>query len=383
MISTSLPFRWRAMLATNISLLIGVSIFRTTRPVYYPYIHLLVDYHFGFTKRALIGELVSLFLHKVPISLVFVISGSALIITAGLFIELFRRTFGFNEEHFPLFVLLTGSPFFLKNFAFSLGYFDVYGCLATIFLMLIPARSIAFVLTATVISLLLILIHHIHFLMYIPTIATIVLLRYYLAREFNRINIFVGIAAFLCVVTLFLAAQFLAIVSVPEEEFVGYLHSRLSNPAQVEALHFSYIWYRPFSSEIIDTWHRMPSNILGVPLFLFLILLHYPVWQYLSTSIRNLESESHRRWVIASIAAVSIAYLIIFLCVFDYSRWISNWAVCVFLILHAIKTLPSTQAPPLSSYGRKALVFGWIETAIPRVGIIEPYCFRLLTNVCS
>ena len=35
---------------------------------------------------------------------------------------------------------------------------------------------------------------------------------------------------------------------------------------------------------------------------------------------------------------VSLGYLVMFAIVFDYSRWISNWAVCLFLILHAVKS---------------------------------------------
>ena len=34
---------------------------------------------------------------------------------------------------------------------------------------------------------------------------------------------------------------------------------------------------------------------------------------------------------------VTAAALIMFAIVFDYSRWISNWAVCLFLIMHAVK----------------------------------------------
>ena len=52
---------WRLMLAVNVAVLIGVFLYKITLPPYVPYIHLLVDYHFGFTKRALIGAVVSLF----------------------------------------------------------------------------------------------------------------------------------------------------------------------------------------------------------------------------------------------------------------------------------------------------------------------------------
>jgi multisubunit Na+/H+ antiporter MnhE subunit len=71
---------------------------------------------------------------------------------------------------------------------------------------------------------------------------------------------------------------------------------------------------------------------------------------------------------------VSVAYLIIFAIVFDYSRWISNWAVCMFLILHAVKTLPAIkQAPAMAADDRRTTVMGWIVTLIPRVGIVRPF----------
>src|SRR5882757_1849963 len=153
---------WRLMVAVNAAVLIGVFIHKLTLPPFVPYIHLLVDYHFGFTKRALIGAFVALFTSKVPVWLVFALSGALWLITAGLFAKLFRRTFGFDEAHLPLFVFMAGSPFFLKNFIHTLGHFDIFGCALAIGLLLIPARSIAYVLLATLFSVLLILIHHIN-----------------------------------------------------------------------------------------------------------------------------------------------------------------------------------------------------------------------------
>jgi hypothetical protein len=46
----------------------------------------------------------------------------------------------------------------------------------------------------------------------------------------------------------------------------------------------------------------------------------------------------------------------------------------MFLILHAVKTLPASHAvPPISKDDRKTTVFGWIITIIPRVGIVRPF----------
>ena len=362
------------MLAVNVAVLIGVFLYKLTREPYVPYIHLLVDYHFGFTKRALIGALVSLFFAKVPVWLVFALSGSVWLVTSALFITLFRRTFGFDDEHLPLFLFMAGSPFFLKNFMFTLGHFDIYGCLFAIGLLLVPSRSVAFVLLAALASVILVLIHHIHLLMYVPTIAVIVVLRHYLVQGFNRQNIAVGIAATLGVGLLFLAAQFWGTMAVPEAEFVRYLQGRMADPGRTNLLSFSYVWYQPLSKEIADTWARLPSNFLGIPVFALLIWLHTPLWRFFAGLVRSLSDDLHRRIVVAALVIVSAAYLVMFAMVFDYSRWISNWAVCMFLILHAVKTLPGSQAVPLiPTRDPKTTLFGWIVTVVPRVGIVRPF----------
>jgi hypothetical protein len=365
---------WRLLLAVNVAVLIGVFIHKIALPPFVPYVHLLVDYHFGFTKRALIGAVVSLFSYQVPVWLVFALGGAVWLATAGLFLNLFRRTFGLNEANMPLLVFMAGSPFFLKNFMHTLGHFDIYGCAFAICLMMVPARSVAFVLLAALASVILILIHHIHLLMYVPTIAVIVVLRYYLVLGFDRQNIAIGVTATLGVGLLFFAVQFLGMMAVSEPEFVRYLASRMTDPGRADLLRFSYIWYQPLAKEISDTWARMPSNLLGLPVFALLIWLHSPVWRYFVDLIRSLAEELHRRVVIAAIVTVSVAYLVMFAIVFDYSRWISNWAVCLFLILHAVKALPASPAPPpISASDRKTTIFGWIVTLIPRVGIVRPF----------
>jgi hypothetical protein len=365
---------WRVMLAVNVAVMAGVSIHKITLPPYVPYIHLLVDYHFGFVKRALIGAIVSLFTGKVPVWLVFALGGAIWVLTALLFVKLFRRTFGSDDAHMPLFVFIAGSPFFLKNFMHTLGHFDIYGCLFAIVLLLIPAQSIGFVLLAAFFSVVLILIHHIHLLMYVPTIAVIVILRHYLSAGIDRTNLAVGVISLLALGALFLALQFWGTMPIPETEFVAYLKTRMADPSRADLLNFSYIWYQPLAKEISDTWARMPSNILGVPVFALLIWLHSPLWRYFADSVRSLADDFQRRVVIAGIVAVTAAYLIMFAMVFDYSRWISNWAVCLFLILHAVKTLPSARvASPIAGDDKKTGALGWIVTLIPRVGVIRPF----------
>src|SRR6478672_7007396 len=161
---------WRLLLAINAAIIAGVFVHKIQLPPYVPYIHLLVDYHFGFIKRALIGAIVALFTAKVQVGLVFALGGATWLVTLGLYAGLFQKTFGFTARTLPLFVFIAGSPFFLKNFMHTLGHFDIYGCALAIILLLVPAGSLLFVLCAALFSMILILIHHVHLLMYVPTI---------------------------------------------------------------------------------------------------------------------------------------------------------------------------------------------------------------------
>jgi hypothetical protein len=146
------------------------------------------------------------------------------------------------------------------------------------------------------------------------------------------------------------------------------------DPSRADLLQFSYIWYQPLAKEISDTWGRMPHNVLGVPVFALLIWLHRPLWRYFAELIRALAHELHRRLVVAGLIGMSLAYLVMFAMVFDYSRWISNWAVCMFLILHAVKMLPARQETlPIPAKDRSTNIYGWIITVIPRVGIVRPF----------
>ena len=189
------------------------------------------------------------FTANVPVWLVFALGGATWLITAGLFVQLFRRTFGFDEKHLPLFVFMAGSPFFLKNFMHTLGHFDIYGCLLAI-ILLPTARSMAYVLLAALFSIVLVLIHHIHLLMYVPTIAAIVVMRHYLVHGADRQNVTAGIVALSAIGVLFIAAQFYGTMKVPESAFTAYLQGRMADPSQTNLLSFAYIWYQPLTKEI-------------------------------------------------------------------------------------------------------------------------------------
>jgi hypothetical protein len=163
-------------------------------------------------------------------------------------------------------------------------------------------------------------------------------------------------------------------MAVPEADFVSYLQSRMADPSRTDLLSFAYIWYQPLAKEVADTWARLPHNLLGLPVFALLIWLHAPLWRYFKDLIAALAVDTHRRIVTAAILIISLGYLVMFALVFDYSRWISNWAVCLFLLLHAVKALPASREVALiSGDDRSTTIFGWIITLIPRVGIVRPF----------
>lgn len=367
---------WRRLVAINAAIIIGYAIYKIVHDVPdMEYVHLLVGYHFGFTKRALIGAIVSLGADRVPPWLVYVLGSTALLATAGLYLLLFKKTFGFSQASAPLLVFIMGSPFFLKNFVKTIGYFDIYGCMFAIVMLLIPARSIAFVVLAACGSIALILIHHIHMLLYVPAIAAVVVIRYYCNGHPSKPDIAVGAAMAGLVSAVFIAVQIYGNVPVSQAEFSQFLRSRMGNGgAATDALSFAYIWFRTLPDEISETWKTMPTNLSTAWAYPILIALHAPLIRYFRDSIRALTSPHHRRVVLAALVLISLGYLVICVTVFDYARWVSSWAVCMMLMLHAVKQLPASGPVALiAEDDKRALACAIVLTAIPRVGIIRPF----------
>ncbi|MDO8980144.1 MAG: hypothetical protein Q7V17_13020 [Afipia sp.] len=367
---------WRRLIAINAAIILGYAIYKIVHDIPdMEYVHLLVGYHFGFTKRALIGALVSLGADRVPPWLVYVLGGTALLATAGLYLHLFKRTFGFSQTTAPLLVFIAGSPFFLKNFVKTIGYFDIYGCLLAIAILLVPARSFAFVALAACGSIALILIHHIHMLLYVPTIASIVVIRYYLNGHMSKPDLALGAAMAGIVSAVFATVQIHGNVPVSQAAFSQYLSSRMgSGGAATDALSFAYIWFRTLPDEVNETWRTMPENLSTAWAYPILIALHAPLIRYFRDSIRVLSSPLHRRVVLAALVAISLGYLVICVTVFDYARWVSSWAVCMMLMLHAVKQLPASgPVTPIALDDKRALGCAIVLTAIPRVGIIRPF----------
>lgn len=219
----------------------------------------------------------------------------------------------------------------------------------------------------------LILIHHLHFLLYVPTVGFIVFVRYGLLPRFSRAKMIYCIFLALLVGAVFLATALFGRMPVPQDEFLAYVRSRALDPIDPSN---AQMWYSTFEREIRATWERLGGHSLRFPVYAVLIALHLPVGRYLKTMIVHLPTHVMRRSTVIALAAITIAYIPIGVVAHDYARWVSSWAVCMVLAMLAIRLLPSTateSVPPLAPDNKTNCVLGWIIAAIPRVGVTIPF----------
>ncbi len=336
------------------------------------YMQLLVTYHFGFIRRALVGTIVSGFTDVVPFWYLHAIAVAAWIATLILFIAVFRKIFGFNRKNFALFVFVFGSPFFLKNFAISLGHFDIFGCIWALVALLIPV-GVFYPLIVIAGCIGLILIHNLHFLLYVTTIGFIVFVRYGVLNGLSTGKVIYGLVLISLVSAVFVATAFFGGMPVPRETFLAYVSARASVPLDPQN---AWMWYSTISQEIQSTRDHAYITMIRLPVYAVLIALHWPIVRYIKTMIVDLPTSFLRTVSVAWLAGVSLGYVAIFVVAYDYSRWVSSWGVCMFLMMHTLRLLPSsakTEDPPMRPHDTGNLVLGWIVTVIPRVGVTIPF----------
>jgi hypothetical protein len=258
---------------------------------------------------------------------------------------------------------------------FSIGYFDVLGCLAALVALLLPV-NLALPLVMGAIACVLLFIHHLHLLLYIPTIGLIVLLR---AMADSRVNLrallWIGAGATVAIGGAFYVLAFHGSVTVPIDQFTAALRARAIDSPQLIGGRPVEIFYTDIAFEIDQTLSWLPNNALRFPVYALLIYLHLPLITYFRRLALSLSRPSDRLLVIAGLAVITLGYVIIGLVVFDYPRWVSNWAVCMILTMHAVRSLPSVEgdAVPIDPTIPKNRWFGWILALIPRVGLSKPF----------
>lgn len=371
--SAQLATPWRTMLVVNACLMAALFYYkvRYSSPAL-QYTQLLADYHFGFMKRALIGALVGVAFPSLPTWATYAVGAIAWLATLVLFTLVFDRVFSLRRQ-LPLYTLMIASPLFLKNFIQTLGFYDIYGCVVVLAFLLIPARSVLYVIGAAVGAALLLTIHHVHMLLYIPTLIAVVALRLHLLQPLRAAGAVVAAAALLLLAAYFLFLQFKGSPPVPVEQLEAYMNSRMTGPPLRGDI-WPGIYYRTVHDELHDTWAFMPTNAARFPVYALLIALHFPLIRLFRTIVRSLPDRRDRHVVVAAVIAVSVGYLLIFATVFDYSRWVASWGVCMMLLLHATAQLAAARgAEPAMLDERRARWSGWVLTALPRLGTVTPF----------
>ena len=336
------------------------------------YSQYLTTYHFGFVRRALIGSTIALFTDHVPISLVYILGIIAWLVTLALFVAAFRKVFGLTQKTFALFVFVVGSPFFFKNFMITLGYFDIYGCAWALVALLINTGPF-YPLIVALGCVVLILIHHLHFLLYVPTIALIFALRYALSPGWSPSKLVYGAGLAALLAAVFIVSALFGRMPVPLDTYLAYVAARATHPINPDTAH---LWYATLPQEMALTRMVLVKNALRLPVYAALIAVHIPIARYIAALIAVLPARFLRIAAILGLAGITAGYVVIFVVIFDYARWVSNWAVCMFLCMLALK-LSSSPPPdgevPLRPDDKKNLILGWITTAIPRVGTTIPF----------
>jgi hypothetical protein len=241
--------------------------------------------------------------------------------------------------------------------------------------LLLPV-NLALPLIMGVIACILLFIHHLHLLLYIPTIGLIVLLRTLAEPRVGlRALALAGVVAAIAIGSAFYVLAFHGSVTVPVDEFTAALRARAIDSPDLISGKLIQIFYTDIAYEFEETMKGLPDNALRFPVYPIVIFLHLPLISYFRRLILSLSRRVDRQLVVTGLVGVTLGYVIIGVVVFDYPRWVSNWAVCMILIMHAVRLLPSSLSDPvpIDPMLPKNRRFGWILALIPRVGISKPF----------
>jgi hypothetical protein len=228
------------------------------------------------------------------------------------------------------------------------------------------------------ICIVLLFIHHLHFLLYITTIGVIVAIRHHVARGFAPRSIAVAaiFVAMICATYGYFA--FSALPAVPLEEFLRAAAARAGMAELDFPLRYiiELVWFESIARNMRATSALLFKNLALVPVYALLILIHAPFIAGFARLVGRLAEQRDRILVLLALAAITVGYLAIFVVIHDYARLLSNWAVCMVLVFFAVRLLPSRperprEAPIVPTPGNVRLA--WAVVLIPRVGITTPF----------
>jgi hypothetical protein len=219
-------------------------------------------------------------------------------------------------------------------FVHEAGYFDVLGFIVACCALLIPAGGLYPAIITTALMFI-ILVHHLHFLLYCPVIFFICFLRYSVARNrFSNSDLaYLAGCGFIVCLTFLVVLRYGA-APVPRDVLLEHMRSRALDAFPENRVE---VWFRSIDEEMRRTGERLVLQAMYLPVYALQILVHVPLIGYFGRVLRALERPSHRLMAFAALSGISAAYIPIFIVAFDYNRWLSNWAVSMLLTIHALR----------------------------------------------
>jgi hypothetical protein len=369
---------WRAALPWSRLVVLGLLVTGglvvgrlATEPHWLVYAHLLVDYRFGFVRRGLMGELLSHILARTAPWHAYALGLAAWSVAVGLYAAVFRRLRFPDARQAAIFLCFTAlSPVFLKNFVQTLGYFDVYGAMLLMAAILAPpglaARSAVAAGCAVLLA-----VHHIHALLYVPAVLVVLTWKALAAGEAPA-RALAGGALLAAALAAVFAAIVLQAAPVAPERLVAAMRERAAVPIP-DYMHIP--WTQTLAHEVQATAWVFANNAPRLPIYVALALLHLPLGRWVAAFLRTLPQE-RRRLVAAGFALVTLAYLPVFVVAFDYARWVASWGSCMILLAHAAVLAFGRDAAALPRFdetSRWTLVCALALVLIPRLGTEIPF----------
>jgi hypothetical protein len=367
---------YKAIAALNVvsaSILLAVHFAFQTRDS--EYAHRLVSYDHGLIRRALVGEIYSLFVSRVSPWQVDMEGFVSVAVAICLGWLVFTRTVRVGPAHkLAIACFVFGSPFLFKNYLGTLGKFDVLGACVAMLAALLPLRAFTFVAVG-VLSAILLMVHHINATLFVPVIYGIVFIRALAASWLPpRALVFLVISSLAALAVLFFVLVNFANPPISEQEFTVLLRSHATAPVPDWV---ASMWFSTFAEELRKTRLMFPINIVRLPVYVILVAVHWPIIHFARRRLAAsaLANQTSARVFQLVLAVILASYIVTMIVAFDYARFISDYVFSL-VLLTAVQISsvagPITDASDFRLNDARVIVLAVVVAAIPWVGMITP-----------
>jgi hypothetical protein len=287
----------------------------------------LVNYHFGFIKRGLFGQLFA----GMPFVSASALAKVALANTAicilviyAVFSAPFSRTIG----KAALFSFLLSGPAMLPHLAYHSGFLDNPLLILLVLAMFILRWSGTWIAVAviTLLCILGLLIHEAFLLMFYPLVLLLMIIR---CKE-RRLRSVVLAAHLLIIAAAFLVIEVRGKLAISADSYLNYLQSRTDLYIPPD---FVRVWNLPISRMPATILHSMPLRLLAGTLIA--LLTSIPYFCALKTCVAlTIRAPGTRQLTLPLTTATLCMPLLLVFVATDVMRWVS--AACINVSLYVL-----------------------------------------------